>query len=381
MGLVNNKVLFVGFRGAAVQSAQAMGLSVVLWSPNPVASRYKPCLQWQIQEPFEDSLLKPPLENQLLQYSPSNVLALTEKSVLLAARIRESLKLPGMSYGDALHCRDKILMKKRAQEHGLTVANHHLINSATTTEELINHLGFPMVLKQRASSGSRGLRILKTPSDIKIDQQIDLIAESFITGQEISTELFVSGGEILFQNITEYYEPLLINIVPARLSDTLVGQVKALAEKVVKAFHIEKGLVHLEAFLTPNGPIFGELAVRPPGGYLMNLIELSYGFNPWQAWFDLEAGKPFHFPQKAKHLTAVSVLHPGAGRITDIHGIEKLRLLPEVVDVRLKKQVGQMVGSREGSGIDIGRILFRAESYDQLIGAIEFAKKTLTIKM
>ena len=38
----------------------------------------------------------------------------------------------------------------------------------------------------------------------------------------------------------------------------------------------------MEVFLGEEGPVFGEIAARPPGGYLMDLIPRAYGFDPWE---------------------------------------------------------------------------------------------------
>ncbi len=55
-------------------------------------------------------------------------------------------------------------------------------------------------------------------------------------------------------------------------------------EKLIKTFDIEFGLIHPEYFVTSDGTMyFGEVAYRPPGFKVFELLERAYGFNAYQA--------------------------------------------------------------------------------------------------
>ena len=49
------------------------------------------------------------------KFKPTHILALSEKTVVAAALVREKLKLPGTTPLVAQLCHDKILMKKKKQ--------------------------------------------------------------------------------------------------------------------------------------------------------------------------------------------------------------------------------------------------------------------------
>jgi hypothetical protein len=54
-----------------------------------------------------------------------------------------------------------------------------------------------------------------------------------------------------------------------------------LNDKILLEFGIDRGMTHAEFYITSNSPVFGELAIRPFGGYYMPLITKVYGFDAW----------------------------------------------------------------------------------------------------
>ncbi|HEY7776893.1 MAG TPA: carboxylate--amine ligase, partial [Kineobactrum sp.] len=53
-------------------------------------------------------------------------------------------------------------------------------------------------------------------------------------------------------------------------------------EKLIKTFDIEFGFIHPEYFVTSDGEMyFGEVAYRPPGFKVFELLERAYGFNAY----------------------------------------------------------------------------------------------------
>ena len=54
-------------------------------------------------------------------------------------------------------------------------------------------------------------------------------------------------------------------------------------EKLIDTFEIEFGFIHPEYFVTSDGKMyFGEVAYRPPGFKVFELLETAYGFNAYQ---------------------------------------------------------------------------------------------------
>ena len=215
----------------------------------------------------------------------------------------------------------------------------------------------------------------KLGNESELAERLDsrVLLEQEIRGTEGSVESFVFDGEIIFENFTEY---LLIggcNLVPGHLKPEVKAEARALNRAVIKALQIKWGLTHLEFYETPKGILFGEVALRPPGGYLMEAIKLAYGFNPWRALVNVELGKvPELPPENSRPRYAASVIfHPGAGRVKRIEGMDIIQNLPSTKKFRIKVKEGSIIPQREGVGQDIGYLLACTDDAAQLRADLE----------
>ncbi len=241
---------------------------------------------------------------------PLSVSAVATGSVVAAAAIRDYYGLPGISPEVALRCHDKLVMKKAITAAGIPCARWLETREDTTAASLIDRLALPLVLKLPIGSGGRGFVCCQTAAELTPELRPGLLAESYIKGTEMSIETFRSRGRTVFRNHTRYLEPRWASIVPASLSVSEHAAIHSLAERVHDALGIENGITHMEIFLTDDGPLFGEIAARPPGGYLMELMHRAYGFDPWEAVLRLAAGESFEFPDAARRAVGAWMLYP-----------------------------------------------------------------------
>ena len=207
------------------------------------------------------------------------------------------------------------------------------------------------------------------------------LAERFVHGTEASIESFVAGGEVLFANPTEYLVPLHANVLPAPYDEETWRALRALNERALRAVGFARGMAHLELFLTPDGPLFGEVAARPPGGRLMHLLRIAWGFDPWRAVLELELGREPTFPARPRRTAGVWILHPGAGRVARISGRGAASAVPGVRKVRVRVRPGERIAKREGSGQDVGYIEASGSDRDAVARALARAHAALAIEL
>lgn len=284
------------------------------------------------------------------------VVALTERAVLPAARLRAALGVPGTPPAVALRCHDKVCMKEAVSAAGLPCTGWERLDAATDMAAVVARLGLPLVVKQIASSGSRGLVVARDLAAALRAPRDGYLAERFLDGVEMSVESFVADGEVLFTNPTEYFVPRFANIAPAVVPPETLRAVLDLNRRAIAALGIERGLTHCEIYVTGAGPVFGELALRPPGGRLMRLLRRAYGFDPWRALLEVELGRRPELPREARQAAGVWMLHPGAGRVAAVEGVDAARAVPGVHRVVCRVGPGDVVPVREGTGQDIGFI-------------------------
>jgi hypothetical protein len=181
--------------------------------------------------------------------------------------------------------------------------------------------------------------------------------EQYVSAPEASIESFINDGTIRFTNITAYHEKGYVNFVPAAFDAPLSAAIEALNRRVIKALKIRWGITHLEVYLAAGGLLFGEIALRPPGGYIMNAMRHAYGFNPWEAFVAMELDEAFTFPDRPAAYAAVEVLHPGTGTVSSISGESRVREHPATREFQLKIKPGDHIARREGVGQDTGYLL------------------------
>ena len=377
------RIALVGCRSAAVEAAVASGFSVVVVAPTqPIRRTANMCEQVILAditggaEEVANSCM--PLVRAA---HVDGIVAITEDAVEPTALLAARLGLPGHAPALADNCRDKLRMKEHMSRAGIPCADIVAINRTTQLADLVARLGFPVVIKQRASSGSRGLGVAHNEEELKPLLRPGWIAEAFVTGTEMSVESFVVDGQVAFTNTTEYLVNATANVLPAPLPPLEQEDLEQFNARVIAAMGVQSGITHLEVFKTPTGLVFGEIALRPPGGYLMDLLALAYGFCPWAAVFDLAMGHEPSFPEQATATAGAWILHPGEGTCVGVGGLEQARATAYIKRVRCRLKAGKHIPIRTGTGQEAAHILAAAPTYATCVGALERAAKTLRFSM
>ncbi len=377
-------VLIIGVRRQCYKAALELGHDVILWSDGKLNnSRKKGLLGW-IEEPYSESLvnLSPKVIDKLQKYEIQRVIANTEETVILGAHVRELFKLKRLAVDVTQRFHDKLVMKNFASKHNIPITKYKFIEANTTAKSLVDYLKLPLVIKPIDESGAQDIKIAKTMTDVEKYLLPGALAESFVEGSEVSVETFVQDGKAIFHNITEYLHQWRKSVVPAKLEKQLQEKILEINDKVIEKFGVDRGMTHAEFYLTQNGPVFGEIAIRPPGGYYMDLIQKVYGFNSWQLYINLSCGDALaDFDPSINGCAGVYIIHPGPGKILSIKGVDEIQdKLKGVFDISIRKQVGDTILEHENTSNEIGHILFWAPNREQLDLDLNFIENTLIIE-
>ncbi len=222
---------------------------------------------------------------------------LFEETVEWAGAVNAVLMKNPRLHGQAVLFRDKALMKRRAQLGGIRVG---IFEEAHDRADIIRFLkrvnqtllkldgdpNDPIHLKAFDKAGCLGHRVIRTPDEVDLipDEEFPVLMESHLDGWEFAVEAWIHNGKIRFLNISEYVTLGYSVFVPAtpELESWRPLIVKEI-EKLIKTFDIEFGFIHPEYFVTSDGTMyFGEVAYRPPGFKVFELLERAYGFNAYQ---------------------------------------------------------------------------------------------------
>lgn len=377
-------LILLGRRRGALKAARRLGASMLLLDESPL-SRVKDAQHQQVDFSQPQHYWQELARRLGLPADRCALVALAERTVFPAACLRQALGLPGTGPETALLCRDKARMKERVRQAGIPCARFATDEDRLDGREIAQQLGLPLVLKPRDSSGGRGMRIVRRLDEVPPAIPPGWMAESFVEGVEMSLESLIVQGRPIFTNPTEYWRPRWANIVPAFLEQPLHKRVEAFNLRVIEVLGIENGLTHLEIFVQQDRILFGEIALRPPGGYLMDLMEIVYGYDPWQALLELELD-PLQPPNilppvpTPSCFAGVLLFHPGAGLVRSIEGAEQASFLPQT-RLHLKVRPGDQLSERQGSGQEAGHVIAVGKYRQEVIHRLEKAEQLLRIQV
>lgn len=266
------------------------------------------------------------------QHKPQRIVALEESDVITAARLREHLCLPGLDATTARHFRDKLAMRVRGQEIGLTQpAFVHLLNYQEIGE-FMERVPPPWVVKPRADASSIGITRLHSAAEVwRIKAALDARAsprersvyyllESSIAGAVYHVDALTVAGQVVFAGVNRYGRPPLevTQLGGVASSFTLPyeaaerAELIGLNEKLLLQFGLRNGASHAEFIksATDGQFYFLEVAARVGGAYTAETHEAATGLNLWREWARCEtatAAQPYQLPVLQQHYSGLIV--------------------------------------------------------------------------
>lgn len=291
-------VALLGWSLNAIESVDRFDRRYVVVAPDwaePYCTEHNiPYVPWNFERLNDRSL---EIAHKLQEMGVDVAIPLFEETVEWAGAINSVLLGNPRLFGQAMLLRDKALMKRRAQLGGIRVGIFEEVHDREDVVRFLKRVNQtllkldgdpndPVHVKAFDKAGCLGHRVIRTPDDVAAipDDEFPALVESHLDGWEFAVEAWVHNGKILFLNISEYVTLGYSVFVPAtpkleKYREEITRQI----EKLIKTFEIDFGFIHPEYFVTSDGEMyFGEVAYRPPGFKVFELLERAYGFNAYQ---------------------------------------------------------------------------------------------------
>ncbi len=288
------------------------------------------------------------------------IVALAERDVLRAARLRQKLGVAGQTVHSAIAYRDKLVMKQTLAAVGMTLAAFAAVDSAASLFDFAERIGFPVVVKPRTEAGSVGVHILRSAAELdayvqaepafRSDADAQLLAEEYvehelclIDGIAVDGKLpwsWASAMSSMMGHVTG--EPLTSQVLAA--NDPLVAPLRGLAEEAVAILPaLDLSIIHAEVFRTPDGRlVFNEIASRLGGAKIGTMMAHAFGIGPVQAYLRgvAELGSLSLPPAVPQQLAGFAMIRPTPGRLLSI---PEDCPVPGVVEYRRTAQAGSII--------------------------------------
>lgn len=271
--------------------------------------------------------------------SVDRVVSLWEPTVILAARLRERLGLPGMSVDTVRGFRDKQLMKERVSRAGLRVPRAHRAGTVDEARDAAQQVGFPLVVKPIAGAGSADTYVCRDRQSfdraLEATRRVPMVSvEEYIEGEEFTYDTVCLDGEPVYENVAQYLpkpiearsnewiSPVIITV--RDLSSEKFQNGLRFGRSVLRALGMKSGFTHMEWFYTPAGEVvLGEIGCRPGGARLVDQMNYTSDIDLFQEWARVECWGRFEASTERKYNCGIIFKRAqGQGRIAYIDGVD-----------------------------------------------------------
>ncbi|MDH1469609.1 ATP-grasp domain-containing protein [Shewanella sp. GD03713] len=385
----------------AIKTAKAMGLYVIVVDGNPDSPGFSMADKYAVVSTRDLPALKAFVDGLIFPIHGVAVMG-SDISQYVSA-LAEYLSVPCIPLRAAEIATNKLLMKQCFANNGIAIPWFSAVNSFEHLCQLVVERGFPLVLKPVDRSGARGVFLLKKGADLDVLYQSSLeesfsgqlIIEEYLEGPQISTEtLFYQGKGHTVGFVDRNYEMLDVfapyilengGWQPSRLSQQQRSDIEQLIDDVAKALDIESGVIKGDIVFTPSGPKVIEVATRLSGGdFSESLVPLGLGVNYVQTALEIALDIEPNFDAlipKQNQFVANRYFFPEEGKLTAIHGIEKVRSHDFVKKLEFFVNVGEIVRPICSHADRAGVFIVVADSFEELEMRIAWVYKTILFEV
>ena len=328
-------------RGLAAAGASVIGIGDQPPSAVPPVAREALAHYQQVGSLAAGDAVAAVVRELARQVRIDRVECLWEPYMMLAARLREELGLPGLTAGQTVPFRDKELMKELLGAEGLRTPGHESAETVAGVWAAAERLGFPLIVKPIAGAGAADTYRADSATELDAILPVlrhvpQVIVEEFVNGEEFTYDTICAGGQVLFENICwyrprplimkqhEWISPVTIALRALDVPDLQAG--RALGAAALKVLGFRDGFTHMEWYRKADGEVvFGEIGARPPGGRLVDVMNYATDADLFLAWAEAITQGRISRPVERRYNAAVIFKRAeGAGRITGYEGLDHL---------------------------------------------------------
>jgi len=267
--------------------------------------------------------------------------SLWEPLMILAARIREILGIPGMSEIETVPFRDKEAMKQVLDAAGIRTPHHYKAHDAGDVWGALERIGYPAIIKPVAGAGSADTYRVNEPGHVEdvisaVGHVEEVSVEEFVEGEEFTFDTICSEGKVLFYNMCWYRPRPLIGKQNEWISQQTVvlrnpdvdylAVGKQMGLRVLDAMNFRDGFTHMEWYLKPDGEaVFGEIGARPPGGRTVDAMNFASDVDLFKGWAEAVVhGTISQSLERRDNCAVIFKRAIGKGRIQRYEGLDRL---------------------------------------------------------
>ena len=232
------------------------------------------------------------------------IVALDEFDMETAATLREHLRVPGMGLTTMRYFRDKLAMRMRALDRGVSVPDFVPVFHHNDVRYYLENVRGPWVLKPRQEASAIGIKKIHNSDELWTilgqlgNKQSNYLLEKFVPGEVYHVDSVVSENEVVFANVSKYGKPpmnvaqgggVFTTFTVPRGTDADTG-LRTINRELIAALGLMRGVAHTEFIQAHEDGhfYFLECAARVGGAYISEMVEAATDINLWREWARIE---------------------------------------------------------------------------------------------
>jgi biotin carboxylase len=260
------------------------------------------------------------------------IIGIDEFDVLTAAKAREYLQIEGMSSSFALRFRDKLMMRRMAENEKIPCPEFTGAFNPSDINDFLERVPPPWIIKPRTEVNAHGIRKCFSKDEVwQILNDFDArntwrehpsqyLIERFIEGKVFHVDSVIENGKVVAGGVSEYgVTPFKVShqggvfttsILPYKSKER--RELEKLNKQLLKAFGYERGISHAEFLQSEADGKFYllEVAARVGGAYIADVLEQASGLSLWREWAKLEIAtkeKPYKLPKLRRDYAGIAM--------------------------------------------------------------------------
>lgn len=309
-------------------------------------------------------------------YKIAAVLTSSDYYVYTATVVAGALGLTGGNPFSVRDCSNKHIQRQKMYKHGMPVPDFVLISSMSELERYKGNIKLPAIIKPISGSGSFGVCLCNTESDLAESVEVILrkahnergipvdsraLIEEYIDGPEYSIEMI--GTQIL--GITKKHLgklPYFVEVghdFPALATTEIQESLVAAAHQIVTITGMEFGAKHIEARVH-NGTIYIiEINPRLAGGFIPILMQYAFsGYDIISSLISLYIGEESYLEVTPTIAAALRFFVPAYNGLITTPNLTRFKHTPGVLEVKWYSQSDKMFEAKGDFRDRIGHVIY-----------------------
>jgi biotin carboxylase len=285
------------------------------------------------------------------------VVAVDDRGIVAAALASEALGIPHNPPVAAARTRDKRALRAALDVAEVPQPRFESIDHPSKAGDAAARIGFPVVVKPVALSGSQGViraddhdgATAAAERAARIAGDGHLLVEEFLPGREVALEGLLRHGNLTTLAVFDKPDPLdgpffeeTIYVTPSRRSAAAIAEVERITADAAEAIGLSEGPVHAELRVDGDRVRVVEVAARSIGGLCARTLRFGAGISLEEVILRHALGMSLDEMERERAASGVMMLPiPRAGTLVAVRGQDAARGVDGIVGLEITIHAGR----------------------------------------